>query len=625
MMRRIATLATLGMLWLAAPVQALQAPGKSAISSAHPLATEAGEDIIKAGGNAFDAAIAVSAALAVVEPYSSGIGGGGFFLMHHAIDDRDLFLDARERAPLAADARMFLGEDGKPVPGKSMNGPLAAAIPGLPAALVHLALRYGRLPLERTLAPAIRLAREGFAVTPGYLEKAGFRLSAMAQDPETARLFLDNGALPEPGYLIRQRDLADTLREIARQGTAGFYAGEIADELVTGVRSDGGIWTAEDLLEYRVVEREPLRARYHDMEIVSAPPPSSGGVVLIEALNMLEQHPLPTLTPVARDHLVIEAMRRAYRDRAEFLGDPDFVDVPVTRLIGKAHAETVGTDIDPAHATPSASLKPIAPPTQGPHTTHLSVMDAEGNRVAATLSINYPFGACHVPPGSGVLLNNEMDDFSSAPLTPNAYGLVGVEANAIAPGKRPLSSMTPTFLRRGSRLAVLGTPGGSRIISMVLLGTLEFFDGKPPEDWVSRPRFHHQYLPDEVLYEPLAFDEAARAALTGMGHKLSESTRNYGNMHAILWDLESGEVSAAADPRGEGLAKVWATPLLDPAADGLEEVTPTEPDATPAADEPGEASALEEGLSPLPTPDDALEAEVRFSAPADEPIDATAP
>jgi len=603
---RLAAALTLA-LSIAAPARALQEPGKSAVASAHPLATAAGEEIIKAGGNAFDAAIAVSAALAVVEPYSSGIGGGGFYLLHRAVDDRDLFVDARERAPLAADARMFLDTEGNVVPGKSMNGALAAAIPGLPAALVHIALNYGRLTLERSLTPAIRLAREGFAVTPQYLEKAGFRRSVMAEDPETARLFLVADALPTAGHVIRQRDLADTLRELSRQGTAGFYAGEIADELVSGVKAGGGIWTVEDLAQYKVVEREPLRGRYHDMEIVSAPPPSSGGVVLIETLNILERQSLDTVTPVVRDHLLIEAMRRAYRDRAEFLGDPDFVAVPVDRLIGKPHAEQVAVDIDPARATPSAALKPITPPQQGPHTTHLSVMDAEGNQVAATLSINYPFGACFVPPGSGVLLNNEMDDFSSAPLAPNAYGLVGVEANAIAPGKRPLSSMTPTFLQRGDRRAILGTPGGSRIISMVLLGALEFFNGKPPEEWVSRPRFHHQYLPDEVLYEPRAFDDTARAALEKMGHTLALSSREYGNMHAILWNTATHEVTAASDPRGEGVAKVWPTPLFD----ALEEDTP---DIAPMT----ETDPMSSSTPELDAGDEALEEEVRFSAPSDE-------
>jgi len=541
---------------------AAREPGKTAIASAHPLATAAGREIIEAGGNAFDAAVAVAAALAVVEPYSSGIGGGGFYLLHRAIGEEDLFIDARERAPLAAHEKLYLDDQGEVIPGKSMNGALAAAIPGAPAALVHLALYYGRIPLDRSLAPAIRLARDGFPVTERYLEMATFRQRELAADPATGEIFLDNGELPALGHLIRQRDLADTLTRLARQGTAGFYSGEIADELIAGVRAGGGIWTAEDLEQYRIVERNPIVGRYRDMQIVSAPPPSSGGIVLLEALNILEGYSLAELDALDRSHLVVEAMRRAYRDRAEYLGDPDFVDVPVARLTGKQHAREVAADIDLAKATPSSSLKPIASPKQGDHTTHFSILDGEGNRVSATLSVNYPFGACYTPAGSGVLLNNEMDDFSSRPMTPNAYGLVGVDANAIAPGKRPLSSMTPTFLVTPDRVGILGTPGGSRIISMVLLGVLEFADGKTPEAWVSRPRFHHQYLPDEILFEPAAFDDAARKALEARGHAFKLSTRDYGNMQAILWDLASNAVSAAADPRGEGTSEVWATPVM---------------------------------------------------------------
>lgn len=546
----------------ATTAQAAREPGKTAIASAHPLATAAGREIIEAGGNAFDAAVAVAAALAVVEPYSSGIGGGGFFLLHRAIGQEDLFIDARERAPLAAHEKLYLDDQGEVIPGKSLNGALAAAIPGAPAALVHLALYYGRLPLDRSLAPAVRLARDGFPVTERYLEMATFRQRELAADPETGNLLLDNGELPVLGHVIRQRDLADTLTQLGRQGTAGFYGGEIADELIEGVRAGGGIWTAEDLAQYRIVERNPIVGRYRDLQIISAPPPSSGGIVLLEALNILEGYPLAELDALDRTHLVVEAMRRAYRDRAEYLGDPDFVDVPVARLTDKAHAREVAADIDMAKATPSSSLKPIAPPKQGNHTTHFSILDGEGNRVAATLSVNYPFGACYTPAGSGVLLNNEMDDFSSRPLTPNAYGLVGVDANAIAPGKRPLSSMTPTFLIAPDRIGILGTPGGSRIISMVLLGTLEFADGKAPESWVSRPRFHHQYLPDEILHEADAFDETTRSTLESRGHVFKLSTRDYGNMQAILWDLESNAVSAAADPRGEGTAEVWATPVM---------------------------------------------------------------
>jgi gamma-glutamyltranspeptidase/glutathione hydrolase len=280
-------------------------------------------------------------------------------------------------------------------------------------------------------------------------------------------------------------------------------------------------------------------------------------VALIEALNILEPHALQDFPSAIRTHVIVEAMRRAYRDRAEYLGDPDFVDVPVERLIGKAHAREVSADLMLNRATPSAALRPITPPPQGDHTTHLSVLDAQGNRVAATLSINYPFGSGFTPPGTGVLLNDEMDDFSAKANAPNGYGLVGVEANAIAPGKRPLSSMTPTFVETSDRVGILGTPGGSRIISMVLLGVLAYSEGLPPEAWVATPRFHHQYLPDEVLFEPAAFATGVQGELKALGHKLTLSDRNYGNMQAILWDREHGTVQAAADPRGEGTAEVF--------------------------------------------------------------------
>jgi gamma-glutamyltranspeptidase / glutathione hydrolase len=536
-------------------------PSAAAVASAHPLATQAGREIIDAGGNAFDAAIAVAAALAVVEPYSSGIGGGGFFLLHRAVGNTDVFLDARERAPLAATKDMYLDGKGEVVPAKSLNGALAAGIPGTPAALVQLALFYGRLPLEKSLVPAIKLAREGFPVSEHYRAMAGFRKDVMRADPATAEIFLDQGEAPAVGFVIKQPDLADTLEHLTTHGTAGFYAGETADHLIEGVKAGGGIWTAEDLAQYQVIERTPIVGRYRDMEIISAPPPSSGGIVLIEALNVLEGYDFTGISGNDQRHLTIEAMRRAYRDRAEFLGDPDFYDVPVATLIDKAHAASISTDIALDKATPSSALKPIAPPQQGDHTTHFSILDIEGNRVAATLSVNYPFGACFTPPGTGVLLNNEMDDFSVRPLSPNAYGLVGVDANAIGPGKRPLSSMAPSFLITKDRIGILGTPGGSRIISMVLLGALEFYAGSEPEAWVSKPRFHHQYLPDEVLYEPAALDDAGKADLERRGHTLKLSDRDYGNMQAILWDLRSNTVTAASDPRGEGAAEVWAAHL----------------------------------------------------------------
>ena len=532
-------------------------PGQDAIASAHVLATAAGHTVLDAGGNAFDAAIAAAAALAVVEPYSSGIGGGGFFLVHVASTGHDGMIDARETAPAAATPAMFLDAQGKAAPERSLNGALAAGIPGLPAGLAYLSKHYARLSLAQDLAPAIALAEQGFAVSEHYAIMAGFRASAFKQQADAAQIFLRDGKSPTLGTVLTQPDLARTLRAIAEHGNDGFYAGDLAARLVAGVRADGGIWSKDDLAGYRVKERAPLVGRYHDIRVVSASPPSSGGVVMLEALNILEHFKLEDLNKVDSMHVVIEAMRLSYRDRADYLGDPDFVDMPVAHLIDKTYATELAGKIDLAHATPSASLPPITTDNPNHHTTHLSVMDSAGNRVAATLSINYPFGAASVPAGTGVLLNNEMDDFATSPLTPNAYGLVGGSANAIAPGKRPLSSMTPTFLEGPDRVGILGTPGGSRIISMVLLGVLEFAHGGTPEQMVSAPRYHHQYLPDQVEYEAGGLDAATQAGLLAKGHKLNESKRRYGNMHAITWDRASGVVKAASDPRGEGLAEVW--------------------------------------------------------------------
>ena len=538
-------------------------PSKAAIASAHPLATAAGREVMEAGGNAFDAAIAVAAALAVVEPYSSGIGGGGFFLLHRASDGKDVMLDARETAPGAATRDIYLDANGEVIPGLSLDGARAAAIPGLPAGLAALATHDARLSLARDLAPAIRLARDGFAVTPRYLAMAKVREAALRKDPTSAQLFLGGDALPAVGQVLRQPDLARTLEALAAHGHEGFYRGAVAAKLVAGVRAAGGLWTEEDLASYRVAQREPLVGEYHGIRVVSAPPPSSGGVALLETLNLLAPYDLGRLDRVQRTHVIVEAMRRAYRDRAEYLGDPDFVQVPIEKLLNPRYAAYTGMDIHLDRATPSRALKPIAPPPQGDHTTHLSVLDVQGNRVAATLSINYPFGSAFTPPGTGVLLNDEMDDFSAKPFAPNGYGLVGTEANAIAPHKRPLSSMTPTFLEHADRVAILGTPGGSRIISMVLLGVLAYADGLPVDAWVATPRFHHQYLPDEIQHEARTFDDATRAGLTALGHTLKQVDRDYGNMQAILWRRGEGDVSAAADPRGEGSADVFV-----PAATG---------------------------------------------------------
>jgi gamma-glutamyltranspeptidase/glutathione hydrolase len=582
--RRAATLvALLAALASVAAVGAGAKPPAAAVASAHPAATAAGVEILQAGGNAFDAAVAVSAALAVVEPYSSGLGGGGFWLLHLAeqgASGRDVMIDGRERAPLAASTDMYLDADGQFVPERALNGPLAAGIPGAPAALVHIAERYGQLPLAASLLPAIELARDGFEVEPIYRRLATWRRDVLAASPAAAAQFLAAGAVPAAGTLLRQPDLADTLLRIAREGHDGFYAGGLAHRLVDGVRAAGGIWTLQDLADYRVVERKPVTGRFMaggvDWRVVSAAPPSSGGVALVQMLNMLARHDLAGLAPADRAHLIIEAMRRAYRDRADLLGDPDHVDVPVARLTHPFYAAGLMRDFTMERATPSVPGRPVR--SAGDDTTHFSILDTDGNRVAATLSINYPFGSGFVPPGTGVLLNDEMDDFSAQPGVPNAYGLVGGAANAIAPGKRMLSSMSPTFVESDAGVVILGTPGGSRIISMVLHGILAATAGDgSAAQWVAAPRYHHQFLPDEVLMEPGALAPGVRSDLRGRGHALRAAERPYGNMHLVHWDRHTNRVDAASDPRGIGAARV-----IDPAAvSGAAVMPPPQPQTQP--------------------------------------------
>jgi gamma-glutamyltranspeptidase/glutathione hydrolase len=538
------TLAALsGVLWAA------DGPGKSAIASAHYLATEAGHEILDQGGNAFDAAVAVSAALAVIEPTSSGLGGGGFWLLHRAADGFEVMLDAREQAPGAAHKDMFLDADGNVVRDRAVNGPLAGAIPGEVAGLEHLAENYGRLPLAQSLQPAIRLARNGFPVDEKYHSMMGWRIDVIKRWPAAAEVLLDDGAVPEVGYVVKLPDLAWVLEQIADRGAGGFYSGPVAERLVKGVRDAGGIWTLEDLAAYRLKERAPIRTAYGDYELVTAPPPSSGGVAIAEILNILEPYPLAELDPVLRTHLIVEAMRRAYRDRAIYLGDPDFVEMPIDMLTSQFYADGLRASIRPDRATPSSMLAGNDQIPEGTDTTHFSIIDAEGNMVAATLTHNLPFGSGFMPPGTGLLVNNEMDDFSAKPGVPNAFGLIGFAANEIQPYKRPLSSMSPTFMIGEDRRAVIGTPGGSRIITMVLLGILDFMQGHEPESWVTLPRFHHQYEPDSISAEPDAFSTEQVAGLEAMGHTVEVRDRTWGNMHGVMWNLETGELTAGSDPR----------------------------------------------------------------------------
>lgn len=553
MMRKLIALVCVVILF---PLSALAKD--AAIASAHPLATEAGFDVLAAGGNAFDAAVAVSAALAVVEPYSSGMGGGGFWLLHLASDKRNVMIDGRETAPAAATTDMYLDKQGNPVADWSLNGPTAAGIPGQPAALAWIAENYGKLSLEDSLAPAINLAKTGFPADDIYRNQARMRQQVINRFPESRSIFLKHGNIPGRNQLIVQEDLANTLTLLAKQGRDGFYKGAIAEKLVNGVQGQGGIWTKEDLANYQVKEREPVVGYYQNATIISAAPPSSGGIVLLEALHILEQLNKRPTKAEEQPHLIVEALRRAYHDRAVLLGDPDFVSIPVEKLLSDEYAEQQAASVDVKKATPSTSLGTPTEVKQGKHTTHFSIIDSEGNRVAATLSVNTPFGSGFVAPGTGILLNNEMDDFSAKPGSPNTYGLVGSQANRIEPNKRPLSSMTPTFVEWDDNVAILGTPGGSRIISMVMLGVLSALEGKPPSEWVAAQRYHEQYLPDEVQAEPQFLGSKAAVMLMNKGNRVVSTGRPYGNMQAILQRAD-GSLQAASDPRGIGSAKV-ATP-----------------------------------------------------------------
>ncbi|MDR2306246.1 MAG: gamma-glutamyltransferase [Paucimonas sp.] len=539
---------------LLAGVALADGPGRAAIASPNAEATAAARQILEQGGNAFDAAVAISAALAVVEPYGSGLGGGGFFLLReHGDTPRYAFLDARERAPGAARPDLYL-KDGKVQPGLSINGALATAIPGLPQALADLAASHGRLPLKDSLAPAIRLANQGFAVDRIYRDRATMRLDALRNDAESARLFLAANDVPALGTVIRQPELAVTLQALAEHGRDGFYRGPTARRLVDGVRAAGGIWTLDDLAGYHTAWREPLRYQLAEQrELISSPPPSAGGVALAQSLAMLQRLPWQSAEPVQRSHYVIEVLRRAYRDRG-LLGDPDYVSNPINRLLARQYLTGLADSIDVHQATPSSALPPAPAWREGDHTTHFTVIDAAGNAVSATLSVNLPFGAAFSVPGSGVVLNNEMDDFAADPQGSNSYGLAGSQANAVAPGKRPLSSMSPTFIEGPRQFASFGTPGGSRIPSMVLLSVLGFLEGKPVAEWPATPRYHQQYLPDVVEHEPGAFSQAQMAELEARGYRLKDVGRQYGNQQVLYWDKAGKTVEAASDPRGVGQA-----------------------------------------------------------------------
>ena len=525
---------------------------QAGIATAHPLATKTGYEILEMGGNAFDAAVAVSAVLSVVEPYSSGLGGGGFFLLHDAQAGKSVFVDAREKAPSMADRDMYLDEKGDVLRTASLNGPLASGIPGLPAALHHVTNNHGSMPLYKLLEPAIRLARDGFPAYERLITALNVAEKSRTLSPKFKAVFMPNGQPPEVGQLIKQPELAKTLEILASNGHDGFYSSFFTQTMIDEARQDGSIWLTDDFKNYSVVEREPIEVNFLDAVLTTAPPPSSGGTTIATILNIIGEFDFFEMDISMRTHLVVESMRRAYRDRAFYLGDPDFVDVPVSKLTSKEHASKLAQSIDINTATPihkDDELDGKYAWNEGSHTTHFSILDTDGNRAAVTQTINTWFGSGYMLPSSGLILNNEMDDFSAKPFAPNRYGLVHGEQNSIQPNKRMLSSMTPTFIESERGLAILGTPGGARIITMVLLSILNYFDGGNAETMAASKRFHHQFLPDVIRYEKGTFTEETIKSLESKGHTLQEIS-SYGNMQVVIWEKETGDVNSSSDPRG---------------------------------------------------------------------------
>jgi gamma-glutamyltranspeptidase/glutathione hydrolase len=529
------------------------------VVSVHHLASDAGLETLRAGGNAVDAAVATGFALAVVHPAAGNLGGGGFLLLR-ARDGKTTFIDFREKAPLRATETMYQDASGSVIPNSSVLGYRSIATPGSVAGLVYAERKYGKLGLRRVIAPAIRLASEGFQLTAE--EARELSDPDLARFPDSRRIFQRDGQLYKEGETFKQPELARTLHRIAAD-PEDFYHGKMARELVADLRKNGALLTIDDLAGYTVVERAPITGSFHNYTVISAPPPSSGGIVLLSALNILEGDDLAKLgdRSPASMHLIVEAFRRAYMDRAEYLGDPDYNAIPAAELTSKTYAQAWRASIDPHAASPSATLRrpegflPSAPKTAGhraesPDTTHYSVVDSQGNAVAVTTTLNDSFGS-HVTSGSlGFLLNDEMDDFTVKLGTPNMFGLIQGPANAIAPGKRPLSAMTPTIVLDNGKLRyVLGSPGGARIISTVANIFLSASQGGLNiQQAVDAPRFHHQYLPDKLSLEP-GFPPATLAALRDMGYDLSISHSHWSNGECIAVDPATGELEAGQDHR----------------------------------------------------------------------------
>jgi len=536
--------------WAAQPVHARH----GMVVTAEPHATDAGLSVLESGGNAVDAAVAVGFALAVTHPSAGNLGGGGFMLIRFA-DGRSTFIDFRERAPEHASRNMYLDASGKPTQ-DSVVGYRAAGVPGSVAGFEYASHKYGRKSWAGVVTPAIDLAEKGFPVSYGSAKSLEHATKLLARFPESKRIFLRDGKPYEAGDLFVQPDLARTLERIRREGAKDFYQGETARLLVADMASHGGLITAADLKDYAVAERQPLTGTYRGFQIISAPPPSSGGIGILQMLGVLEGsgYEKSGAGSAAELHFLAETMRRYFADRAAFLGDPDFVANPLNKLLDKTYITRLRQSIDPEHATPSAQIHAGKPPgSESTQTTHFSIVDAGGNAVAVTYTLNGLYGDGVTVPGLGFLLNNEMDDFAAKPGEPNIYGLVQGEANAIQPRKRPLSSMTPTILARNGKLdLVLGTPGGPTIINTVLQVLVNVVDfGMNVQDAVDFPRIHHQWLPDQLIMER-GFSPDTIALLEARGHKI-RIVNSIGEVAAI--ESHDGWLEGAADPRTEGAAK----------------------------------------------------------------------
>ncbi|MGJ7087973.1 gamma-glutamyltransferase [Morganella morganii] len=539
----------------AASEPAAEARNGMVVSSQH-LASQAGADILKAGGNAVDAAVAVGYAQAVVNPCCGNIGGGGFMTLHLA-DGKNIFINFRETAPASASADMYLDKDGNLIKDASLYGYLAAGVPGTVKGLDYALEKYGTMKREQVMAPAIKLARDGFILTRADTDVLDTTTARFKQDPEAARIFLKpDGSAFQPGDRLIQSDLANTLERIAKEGPPAFYEGEIPQIVEKASQAGGGKLTAKDFADYTISEVAPVTCTYRGYEFISAPPPSSGGVTICQTLNILEGYDLKAMGFNSADyiHTLTEAMRHSYMDRNTFLGDPAFVKNPTEKLTSKAYAEELRKEIIPGKATPSAQVQLGTGPHEKPETTHYSVVDNKGNAVSTTYTINGRFGAVVIPPGTGFFLNDEMDDFTTKIGEKNMYGLVQGERNAIAPGKRPLSSMSPTIVTKDGKIfLVLGSPGGSRIISITLQTALNIIDhGMAPQEAVNAPRIHHQWLPDEVYYEQRGVSKDSLNLLDKMGYKMVEQTP-WGAAELIMVGLP-GAAGVSADSSGNDAA-----------------------------------------------------------------------